>query len=213
MEKGLLKILFFLTLFTQISVFGSEPRLTDCKQSLENIKAEITSTSEASDSLGSEVNRRSRIRLWFQRSPTFSLLVRKFAEYASRVLPRTTYLDLDLLEDYLEAKTLLIGRFYKRSSLALDHIHEIYLPDAVILWGRLGYGHHLIKNVHQIIDGAEEIYFWEDGLLDKHSFSFLYELKYVLANPDLIARSYVIYASGAYIPLEEWAAENNLIDR
>lgn len=145
----------------------------------------------------------------FKRNAFFSVAFRVIAEAVSPYLPKNFNLDQKQLEQLESSEVLLLGRFYKNPDFTLLDLRDHYFPNAQVLDGRLGFGQNLIANIQNIIRGAEKIVIWNNRL-DRHSFTYLYEISFIAKHPELAMKTFVTNEKGDLVRFNEWYA--NQID-
>jgi RHS repeat-associated protein len=128
-------------------------------------------------------------------------------EMMSPIIPRTVRFDPDLYKSYLNANSILLGRFYQSP---LRVFRKQYAPGATILSGRIGLGKHLVRNIQRVIDRTPKIFLRAEAALDPLSFTYRHELQYILKNKQLIQKTTALLEDGTALPLADWAKAQGL---
>ena len=134
------------------------------------------------------------------------------SEFISNFTPKTWWFDARLYNDYLQADSILLGRFYGK--IGLDVFGQWYVPQSTILQGKIGFGKHLVRNIQRAIDRTGHIYIRTEGIfegLDKLSFTYRHELGYILKNKQLINKTMTLAEDGTELSLEIWAKGKGLL--
>ncbi|MCP4369115.1 MAG: hypothetical protein GY797_13530, partial [Deltaproteobacteria bacterium] len=136
------------------------------------------------------------------------------SEFISNFTSKTRRFDAVKYGEYLEADTILLGRFYQDHLGPLDDFRQGLVPHATVLSARIGYGKHMVRNIQRVIDQTHHIYIRTEEVykgLDKLSFTYRHELGYILKNKQLIDKTITFAEDGSELLLETWAQGKGLL--